>query len=581
MGSATTALVRARRTTVGSAGEASPGAGATKISKLRIVSLRMAWCVWSRSFWLLCRPPKTNPRKPGRFTRSFRRTMEEIGQPRAALVAAAALLVAALSCAWAWPFAIDDAWISVRYARHLASGSGYVWNVRGPSTDGVTPLPWAFLLAPLAHAGPMVVLTRAKVLGAIAWCVSATAWGVAVGRVKGPAWAKAGAIALLAIDVPVAAHAVSGMETRRSRPRWRRSRSWRGGGRVWRRCSRGWRRRCARSWWCGAVVVSVGFARARRAPSSKRARPRRGSLAPCLAAGPFAACALIRLAAFGRPGPLALLAKPSDLAHGLAYAGAAALVALASIVLASPVAAPSGARPGARHRSSQPSRTSPWRHRLRRRRLDALRAAHRPHRPLDASPRSCSRRHLTRARMAPDAAARVVARCRRSGALYLLPTNARTLRQAGEDRAHDVDRPSPGRSSGQPVVSPPSTSAGSPPFPAPGDHHRPPLASLTSEVAVLPGGHTSKARRRAVPPRPRPGHASSSIRTSLPTPGAAHGGRRHLASRALPRRCRRSTPRAQRRAHSRRTGYEPRALSSGADLRRDQAKGAAEQYVLL
>jgi len=255
--------------------------------------------------------------------------MEEIGQPRTALVAGAALLVAALGCAWAWPFAIDDAWISVRYARHLAMGAGYVWNVGGASTDGVTPLPWAFLLAPLAHADAFVVLERAKLLGAFLWAMAMLAWGAAVGRADAKGWVKWAAVGLLAIDVPAAAHAVSGMETPvatllatlavtlRRRPRTAAllaglAAAFRPELVVW------------------AVVVSVGLALVRGMRPVYRAWD-----AATLAALPFALCALVRVRVFGHPAPLSLLAKPSDLAHGLSYAGAAALVTLAPILLMS------------------------------------------------------------------------------------------------------------------------------------------------------------------------------------------------------------------------------------------------------
>ena len=68
-------------------------------------------------------------------------------------------MAAALGLAlWMRGFTIDDALISVRYARHLASGVGYRFNAGGPSTDGVTPLPWPFVLAPFAHAPALVVL---------------------------------------------------------------------------------------------------------------------------------------------------------------------------------------------------------------------------------------------------------------------------------------------------------------------------------------------------------------------------------------------------------------------------------------
>src|SRR5580704_15746224 len=111
-------------------------------------------------------------------------------------------LAAALPlAAWMWGFTVDDALIPVRYARHLAAGDGYRFNVGGPSTDGVTPLPWAFVLAPFARAAPLVVLTRAKVLGLAVWLAAAASWGQAVGRCKAPVAAKAIAVTTLALCV--------------------------------------------------------------------------------------------------------------------------------------------------------------------------------------------------------------------------------------------------------------------------------------------------------------------------------------------------------------------------------------------
>jgi hypothetical protein len=64
-------------------------------------------------------------------------------------------------------FTVDDALIAVRYARHFAAGLGWCFNVHGPSTDGVTPLPWPVVLAPLARADSLVVLERAQALGVV------------------------------------------------------------------------------------------------------------------------------------------------------------------------------------------------------------------------------------------------------------------------------------------------------------------------------------------------------------------------------------------------------------------------------
>ncbi|MDP9152084.1 MAG: hypothetical protein M3O36_19340, partial [Myxococcota bacterium] len=78
-------------------------------------------------------------------------------------------MVAVAPALWMWNFTVDDALIGVRYARHLAFGLGWRFNVSGPSTDGVTPLPWPLFLAPFARADGLLVLGRAKALGLVAW----------------------------------------------------------------------------------------------------------------------------------------------------------------------------------------------------------------------------------------------------------------------------------------------------------------------------------------------------------------------------------------------------------------------------
>jgi hypothetical protein len=433
--------------------------------------------------------------------------MEEIGQPRAALVAAAALLVAVASCAWAWPFAIDDAWISVRYARHLASGAGYVWNVGGPSTDGVTPLPWAFLLVPLAHAGPMVVLTRAKALGAIAWCVAATAWGGAVGRAKGPAWAKGVAVVLLAIDVPLAAHAVSGMETALATAlatlavvAWRRPRVaavLAGLGATLRPELVVW-----------AVVVSAGFAFVAASlippdpllpqgekgendvpltpplPSWERGLGGEGRVAvvvsAVLATLPFVLCAFTRLVAFGRVAPLSVLAKPSDLAHGFAYAGAAAVVSLAPIVLLSPIAL---------RREHGPALVIALAALAHFAVIVAVGGDWMPYARLTVP--VIPSMLLAFVLAAPHARAWAsTGRVTLAVALgvYLFPTNARTLRQAGLDRSTMIARATPLLASAKRIA---ALDIGW--VSAISEATIIDLAGVTDpEVAVLPGGHTSK-----------------------------------------------------------------------------------------
>jgi hypothetical protein len=226
---------------------------------------------------------------------------------------------------WMRGFTIDDALISVRYARHLADSTGYRFNAGGASTDGVTPLPWPFVLAPFAHASALVVLARAKAIGFYAWVAAAAGWGVAVGRANARTSAKLAAIALLATCLPVASHAVSGMETGVAMALATTAaivvNPWAASGIAG----------VAASFRPEMIVWSVALAIG--AGPIRRASPR-----VLVTSVPFVLCAVIRTIAFGRAAPLSLLAKPSDLDHGLAYAGAAALVSLAPIVLFAPMA---------------------------------------------------------------------------------------------------------------------------------------------------------------------------------------------------------------------------------------------------
>jgi hypothetical protein len=259
--------------------------------------------------------------------------MTRIGQGRAALVGAALGVAAALVPAlFMWGFTVDDALIPVRYARHLMAGEGYRFNVGGPVTDGVTPLPWAPLLAPLARGEALDVLARAKCIDLGAWLVGAAAWGAAVAGASARAWQKAVAFACLALSVPVAAHAVSGLET--------------GVATSLATCGAvlGARRPYAAAALAGlaaafrpemapwAVILASGLARA------ADGRALRVAGAAAIALAPFAACALLRLALFGQLAPLAVQAKPGLLEEGARYALASVLVSGGPILALSPLA---------------------------------------------------------------------------------------------------------------------------------------------------------------------------------------------------------------------------------------------------
>ena len=256
--------------------------------------------------------------------------MPRIGQREAWLIAGA--LATALPALFMWGFTVDDALISVRYAHHVATGVGWKFNAGGASTDGVTPLPWPVVLAPMAGAEAVVVLTRAKVLGLVAWIAAGGALGRAMGTLdRAPAWSRAAVLATMSLSVPLAAHAVSGMETA-----------------------------LATSLATFAVLLArrplaaaalAGLAAALRpemapwacvlaAGLSIVARRRVGAVvaASLLALAPFVACALVRVAVWGHPAPLAVMAKPSDLSHGLNYAGAAFVVTLVPVLVVAPLA---------------------------------------------------------------------------------------------------------------------------------------------------------------------------------------------------------------------------------------------------
>jgi len=213
-------------------------------------------------------------------------------------------IAAALGVVLFWGFTVDDALVTARVAWRLANGGGYRFNASGPAVDAVTPLGWVFLLVPFAARSPMVALEVARYLGAVAWVAAAT-W---VGHLHAREERRNGLAVLFLAAAPLGAWSSAGMET----------------GFVLALCSfalsdsavallaaglaaalrpellpfctvlglrHGWIRRYSRwSWFCGLVPL-----------------------------GACAVTAAVRLIAFGTAVPLAVIAKPSDLTHGLRY----------------------------------------------------------------------------------------------------------------------------------------------------------------------------------------------------------------------------------------------------------------------
>ncbi|MGA7123656.1 MAG: hypothetical protein WBY94_26365 [Polyangiaceae bacterium] len=233
---------------------------------------------------------------------------------------------------WMWGFTVDDALISVRYARHIAAGLGWRFNARGPSTDGVTPLIWPLILVPLARADALVVLARAKVLGLVLSISAGAALGAGVGRCTAAKWwAGVLALATVALSIPLAAYSASGMETGLAtalatvaallvrRP-------------LGAACIAGLAAAVRPEMAAWALALAAGAALV------SRGRFDRLMVGGSLSLAPFALCAVVRATAWGRPAPLALMAKPSDLDHGLAYAGAACVVTVIPLLAVAPLA---------------------------------------------------------------------------------------------------------------------------------------------------------------------------------------------------------------------------------------------------
>jgi hypothetical protein len=236
-------------------------------------------------------------------------------------VAALGALAALLPALVLFDFTVDDALIPARYATHIARGLGYRFNAEGPITDGVTPLGFPYLLAPFAKAGPLAALGAAKCMGLAAWTLAAALLSVAVDRCADRP-ARLLPLLMVPLSAPLAGWSVAGLETgivtalvaaavalaSMGRPR------------------------------IGALGMGMGAALrpelavfamvASQAPAPGEgavALPARAGRA-ALSLGPTMAVVAIRLAVFGRPAPLSVLAKPADEGLGFNYAVACFLL---------------------------------------------------------------------------------------------------------------------------------------------------------------------------------------------------------------------------------------------------------------
>ena len=106
------------------------------------------------------------------------------GGSRARMLLAGLATLAALACAAGmlrrlWPFTVDDTFITLRYARHLADGIGPVWNPGPVHDEGYTSPLWTVLLALPLRLG-LDGERAAKLLSVLAQCGAVAAcWALA------------------------------------------------------------------------------------------------------------------------------------------------------------------------------------------------------------------------------------------------------------------------------------------------------------------------------------------------------------------------------------------------------------------
>jgi hypothetical protein len=227
---------------------------------------------------------------------------------------------------WLWGFTVDDALITARVASHIARGLGPRFNPHGPVTDAVTPFGYGQLLALFGRSDVLSTLRLAKALGLAAWLLAAAVLGSLLAA-SGQRRRRFAPLALLAVSAPLAAWAVSGMETGVVTCLATLGLASERGGALALGVAAALRPELVPF----ATVLVVARARAARCSALQVLR------AVALVLSPVAFVAAVRWAWFGRPVPLSFYAKPSDFAHGLRYAlGGLVFSGLPWLLLATP-----------------------------------------------------------------------------------------------------------------------------------------------------------------------------------------------------------------------------------------------------
>ena len=131
------------------------------------------------------------------------------------LLIAGLLLVAVvlvLAQLYSWPQIADDAFIFFRYAKHLGTGEGLLWNLGEGPVEGFSSPLWVLILAAAPVLG-FELVTAAKTLGVVCFVLTVAGAGLLTFLMSRSRWSALVASAVVALSIPLNYWAPSGMET--------------------------------------------------------------------------------------------------------------------------------------------------------------------------------------------------------------------------------------------------------------------------------------------------------------------------------------------------------------------------------
>ncbi len=128
------------------------------------------------------------------------------------LVLTVSLIALLLFIAHFYDFTVDDAFISLRYARNLSSGNGLVFNI-GERVEGYTNFLWIIIVSLFIRLGADPVVT-AKILGVIfSLGTLYLLWSLSPIFLPGKPWLRNVPALLMVTTASFSIYAVSGLET--------------------------------------------------------------------------------------------------------------------------------------------------------------------------------------------------------------------------------------------------------------------------------------------------------------------------------------------------------------------------------